>query len=295
MSKNQYQQRMSKVVDYIEKHLDSQLNIERLSKIACYSEFHFHRIFRAYVGESIYAFKKRLLLERAVKQLRFSKDSITEVAFNCGYDNQASFNKAFKKHYSVTPSQVRSKRVSIQLTINQPHTWQENSLPMTKRQKDSINPEIRLLKPINLIGARARGQYQQAASEAWGKIMKFAYSNRLMKKEVRLFGLSHDDPSVTEPEHIRYDACLDLEVDIHDQPDLMKQSISSGNYAVFLHKGSYEGLAELYAYAFNRWLPESQYKLRDSQCCFEVYLNRDPRRTKPENLKTEVYIPLNKV
>ena len=62
---------------------------------------------------------------------------------------------------------------------------------------------------------------------------------------------------------------------------------------MFLHKGVYEGLQQSYAYIFNEWLPESGHSLRDENTCFEIYLNRDPRKTKPENLRTEIYIPLN--
>jgi AraC family transcriptional regulator len=40
-----------------------------------------------------------------------------------------------------------------------------------------------------------------------------------------------------------------------------------------------------------QWYPESGEKLRDLPC-FDVYLNRDPRRTKPENLRTEIYVPV---
>ncbi|VAW34169.1 hypothetical protein MNBD_GAMMA01-1955 [hydrothermal vent metagenome] len=48
---------------------------------------------------------------------------------------------------------------------------------------------------------------------------------------------------------------------------------------------------QTYGYIFNQWLPNSGYKLRAAPC-FDLYLNKDPRRTKPENLKTEVHIPL---
>ncbi len=67
MSKQIHHERMNKVVQYIDHNLDVEITIAELSKIACYSEYHFHRLFRAYVGESIYGYRKRLLLERAVK------------------------------------------------------------------------------------------------------------------------------------------------------------------------------------------------------------------------------------
>jgi len=81
-------------------------------------------------------------------------------------------------------------------------------------------------------------------------------------------------------------------VDISTEKNLKKSCIAAGKYAVFLHKGAYENFQETYAYIFNQWLPESSYQLQDDKVCFEIYLNRDPRRTKPENLKTEIYIPL---
>lgn len=39
------------------------------------------------------------------------------------------------------------------------------------------------------------------------------------------------------------------------------------------------------------WVVQEGVKLRDAPL-FEKYLNRDPRRTKPENLRTEIYVPI---
>ena len=67
--------------------------------------------------------------------------------------------------------------------------------------------------------------------------------------------------------------------------------ISGGKYAVFSHKGPYTNLSDTYNAIFMEWLPDSGNELRNLPS-FEIYLNRDPRRTKPENLKTEIYIPI---
>ncbi len=272
---------MNKVIQHIEDSLDSEINIYKLSKIACYSEFHFHRLFRSYIGESVYAYRKRLLLERAIKHLLYSDENITQIAFNCGYENQSSFNKAFKGHFSYTPSQVRKQRLSIDTFKTKPDS--NRSIEMT--------PEIIRVEDIKVICAREIGGYSESASKAWGRIMRFAYSNKFMNENVRRIGISHDDPDVTDAEHIRYDACVDIDVDISTEDNLKKQTILGGSYAKFLHKGAYENFKDTYAYIFNEWLPESHYKLQDKPC-FEIYLNRDPRKTKPENLKTEVYIPI---
>jgi AraC family transcriptional regulator len=282
MSKTQHQKRMNKVVQFIECNLHEELDISYLSTIAYYSEFHFHRLFRAYVGESVYAYRKRLLLERAVKQLRYSSAQITDIAFDAGYNNQASFNKAFKNQYHCSPSLIRKNGVS-----KQTHT-----LNIEPIRNVNMKPTIKEIQAIKVTCAREVGSYQQAAQNAWGRIMKYGYSNRLMAKEVRSIGISHDDPSVTTPEQIRYDACLELDFDIKSEENLFKHVIAGGKHAVFLHKGAYEELQNTYAFIFNTWLPQSDFDIKEKQPCFEIYLNRDPRKTKPENLKTEIYIPL---
>jgi len=286
MSKELHQKRMNNVVQYIEKHIDEALNISTLSSLSCYSEFHFHRLFRSYIGESVYGYRKRLLLERAVKQLLYSQESITEIAFNAGYENQTSFNKAFKHQYSYTPSQVRKQKVSIR----------QQPLKLDDNRQIKMKVTITDIEDIHVICARETGSYDIAAPKAWQRIMKFGYSNRLMNKDVRSIGITHDDPKVTAANQIRYDACLDLEtpptIKLAPQDNLSEHTIVGGKYAVFMHMGEYQYLANTYADIFNEWLPSSRFELRDEHPCFEVYLNRDPRKTKPENLKTEIYVPL---
>ena len=154
-----------------------------------------------------------------------------------------------------------------------------------------MKAEIVELDAICLTCVRKVGPYSESPSQAWGKIMKFAYSNKLMSKDVRRVGISHDDPAVTEPERIRYDACIDIDVNVENEAELHNATIPGGKFAKFIHKGSYDLFAQSYAWIFNEWLPESGYQLSDRPA-FEVYLNKDPRRTRPENLTTENYIPL---
>ena len=139
MSKIQHQERMNKVVQFIEGHLDEQLNVRYLSNLAYYSQFHFHRLFRSYIGESVYAYRKRLLLERAVKQLLHSSSAITDIAFDAGYNNQASFNKAFKNQYYCSPSELRKKGGSNQ----------QQSSNLTIERNVDMKPTIKDLEAIN--------------------------------------------------------------------------------------------------------------------------------------------------
>ncbi|MCP5079676.1 MAG: AraC family transcriptional regulator [Psychromonas sp.] len=272
--------RMKQVMSYIETHLDDNPTLKELSAIACYSEFHFQRLFQAFVGEAIHSYKRRLLLERAVHHLRYSQLTITDIALQSGFETSSAFNKAFKKRFNHAPSTIRTQ-----------HDIDTQYMPVTDKRSLKMKADIQQIKDIAVISARGTGEYSDAAKIAWETLMPFAYGNRLMQKETRSFGIGHDNPHVTNNEKLRYDACLNLEADISEYPALQKQVITGGKYALFIHKGSYENLSQSYNFIYNEWLMNSEFELRDLPC-FEEYLNRDPRRTKPENLKTIIYLPL---
>ena len=272
--------RMKQVTSYIESHLDEKPTLKELSAIACYSEFHFQRLFQAFTGEALHSYKRRLLLERAVHQLRYSPLSITDIAWQSGFETPSAFNKAFKQRFNSSPSQVRAR-----------HDIDTQYMPINDNRELHMKAEIKKIADIAVISARGIGDYSQAAKQAWETLMPFAYGHQLIQKETRSFGIGHDNPQVTASDKLRYDACLDLDADISHSPALQKQIICGGKYALFLHKGAYENLSDSYNFIYNEWLLNSEFELRDTPC-FEEYLNRDPRRTKPENLKSIIYIPL---
>lgn len=156
---------------------------------------------------------------------------------------------------------------------------------------------IKDIEDLKVIFVYKTGKYSESASKAWSVLCKFAYSNSIGKenkvitKESKFIGVGYGNPDTTPEEKLRYDACITVDHDIEVTREVNQNVIKGGKYALFLHKGPYETLKETYNEIFSEWLPKSSHKLREIPC-FEMYLNRDPRRTKPENLKTEIYIPI---
>lgn len=62
-----YVKRILKVLIYIEDHVEEEMTLDELAKVACLSPFHFHRLFQAIVGETLYKYAKRLRLEKAAE------------------------------------------------------------------------------------------------------------------------------------------------------------------------------------------------------------------------------------
>src|SRR3984957_8075979 len=135
---SEYAQRINQVIDYLRGNLDRQVKLEELAKIACFSEFHFHRIFGAISGETVNNFTNRLRLEKAARLLRYSEQNLTDIALECGFSSSATFSRAFRSGYDTSPSQFR-KSGEIKKSKICKELFPENQygLPMSAEEKRS--------------------------------------------------------------------------------------------------------------------------------------------------------------
>ena len=77
-----YKQRMLRVLVYIQDHLDEPIELADLATIACFSPYHFHRIFRGMLGEPVKEHIRRLRLESAASSLKNGRQPIVQLAFD---------------------------------------------------------------------------------------------------------------------------------------------------------------------------------------------------------------------
>ena len=88
-TRKEYAARMNRVVDNIESHLADPLDLRHLAGVACFSPFHFHRLFRAWMGETLQDFVHRLRLERAAQILVFQRSkSVSDISLDCGFSSR---------------------------------------------------------------------------------------------------------------------------------------------------------------------------------------------------------------
>ena len=254
------------------------ITLEELVEFSGFSYFHFHRLFMAYVGESLKQYIKRIRLERSAYELNYKRLTITQVAMNAGYETPSAFNKAFKDFFQTTPSLYKKIEIKV-------------------KEYEMIEPKaIVTIEDIEVYALRHMGDYSKVGS-AFEVLMKWAYTNKikhkknLMGKDAYAYGVSYDDPNVTHIDKLRSDACISNTDKVEVQKGIIATKIREGKYAQFLHKGPYTNLKETYNNIFSSYIKDNDITLRDVPV-FEQYLNRDPRRTKPENLKTLIHIPI---
>lgn len=98
---------VKKVIDYIEKNLGKEINLDKISKNIGYSKFYLNRIFTEYTGITMYKYLKNRRLTVAAQKLVKTDEPIMQIAFEAGYDTQQSFSFAFKQLYVYPPKIYR--------------------------------------------------------------------------------------------------------------------------------------------------------------------------------------------
>lgn len=93
----------------IQSHLFEPLNIEDLSTLTNLSVSTFKRKFKATFNDSPARYIKRKRLENAVELLKIGSKRITDVCYDCGYNDLGHFSKLFRSHFGITPSNYREK------------------------------------------------------------------------------------------------------------------------------------------------------------------------------------------
>jgi AraC family transcriptional regulator len=289
-----YKRRLLRVLVHIQQHLDDALGLHELAGLACFSPYHFHRIFKGMVGESVKEHIRRLRLERAASRLKLSTAPVTDIAFDAGYESHEAFTRSFRAAFGASPTQFRSStrsritptaRSGLHYRDGKPASDFKAAQPGGK----SMKVKIEYKESIRVAFMRHVGPYDEVGA-AWDKLLPRLGKDGLLGGDALILGICHDDPEVTPPEKIRYDACVTVDEGFVPEGEIGVQVIPGGDYAVTTHFGPYQKLGDTYTRLLGQWLPRSGRELRSTPC-FEVYLN-DPQSTEPEDLLTDIYAPL---
>ncbi|MHC4745443.1 MAG: AraC family transcriptional regulator, partial [Planctomycetota bacterium] len=268
-----YKERIGRVLEFIRQHLDEEIPLEQFAKVAHFSPYHFHRIFTGMVGESLKEHIRRLRLQRAAMRLKHTDRSVLEIALEAGYETHEAFTRAFGAMLGRSPSAFRSEKGLLQKDNTFAARYQDGGGLKDielKTGDETMDVEIKCLEPVRVAFVHHVGPYNEVG-EAWGKLCTKLGAAGLLGGDTQFIGVCYDDPDVTPPEKIRYDACVNVDEGFEAEGDIGVQTLASGEYAVTTHTGPYDRLGKTYAKLFGQWLPQSGREVR-SEPCLEFYL-----------------------
>ncbi len=287
-----YKQRILRVLVHIQQHLGSPLSLDELASIACFSPYHFHRIFTGMVGESVKEHVRRLRLEQAAGDLKLGCAPVTRIALEAGYESHEAFTRSFKAAFGVSPSRFR-RAAAIAASRVPSGVHYSGGEPVTHfrtvHRGGAMKVEIKRVAPMRVAFVRHQGPYSQVGV-TWDRLTTVLGSEGWLGGDAMCIGICHDDPEITPADKVRYDACVTVDEQFEPRGDIGVQEIPGGEYAMATHRGPYDRLGQTYTALLGDWLPRSGRALRHSPC-FEVYLN-DPQSTEPAELLVDVYAPL---
>jgi len=295
MSRNrrEYERRVNRVVDYIEKNPSAELSLERLAKIAAFSPHHFHRIFRAVTNETLYGFSQRLRIEKAAQALLASTErSVTDAAHRSGFASAATFARAFKSHFGMSATQWRMgghrswrklKRASkpgiairkASKAIRAGHADTDDRL---KRPKQQV--AIKRLPGLRYVYMRYVGPYgAQGIPRLWEKLRQWMTAHELDVASSICLGVAYDNANIAAANTCRYDAGVVVPADFDADRNVNIAEIASGRYAISDFEGTADDIEEAWLCTFGVWLPDSGFE-PDDKPCLELYRGAtavDPR------------------
>lgn len=272
-----YADRLERVVAHIGEHLDETLSLERLASVACFSPYHFHRIFRTAMGETTDQSVRRLRMHRAAVDLSQRSIPLARVASRAGYGSAEAFSRAFSAAYGCAPSEYRVETVA------------QTSAPGRSAVSETYEVSVEEVDGFALAGVPHHGDYQQIGA-AFGRVYAWAGPRGLIGPNVRSIALYYSDKSSVPTDELRSFAGLAVDDDFEPAGDIEVVRIEGGPVARLLFQGPYSALDQPYEYLFGEWLPASGREPRD-QPAYEEYLN-NPRQTPPSELLTAICLPL---
>lgn len=279
-----YRERFSMVCDYIARHLDEPLTLEKLSALACCSPYHFHRQFLAFSGQPLYCYIQWLRLRRASWRLAFNpQDKVIDIALDAGFQSPESFSRAFRSALGKSPRQFRQRPDWLDWHQRVPKMASQELQTMEVKIVDFPHTQVAMLQHR---GSPALVNDSAATFIAWRKRTGLSPVS-----ESQTFGIAWDDPATTSAEAFRFDICGSVTTAIPENDcGVINGEIAGGRYAVGRHSGSLDNLSQTVWAMFRDWLPGSGETLRDAPVFFHYlnFINDVPEH----QLQTDIYLPL---
>ncbi len=292
-----YVDRVNRAIDHVVANLAEPLRLEDLAGVACFSPFHFHRVFGAIVGETPAQFVKRLRLERALSiMLRTPGRSLTDVALDCGFSSSADFSRSFKKKYGVPPSAFdrdewrRTKRGEMDALVESGDaSLRVERLPVGENP-DGFVVELRDLPARTMAYIRVLDPYRaNVVVEASERLV--AWAEREGVADRPWYGYMWDDPEVVELADCRYDVAVEAQ-GVAPEGEVGRYAFPAMRVAEVTIRGGIELEMRALDWLFGTWLPTSGY-VPDDQPCFEAWIGR-PFAHGLEHFELRVQLPVRR-
>ena len=291
-----YVGRVNRAIDHITRNLAEPLQLEDVARVAAFSPFHFHRIFRALVGETLAAFIKRVRLERAVYLLAHRKAaSLTEIALACGFSSSSDFSRSFRKTFGVPPRVFDVERwrgagrEHMQDALTPPEARHFLARLPPGENPDGFVVRLRDLPERRVAYIRVHRPYEgSGVLEATRRLLAWARSRGL--EGGQWLGYQWEDPDIVPLEKCRYDVGLEVPAGVVLEGGISETTFPPMRVAELDICGAIDLEMRALDWLNSTWLPSSG-DAPDHQPGFEAW-NGEPFAHGMEHFDLRVQLPV---
>ncbi|MBI5540210.1 MAG: AraC family transcriptional regulator [Bacteroidia bacterium] len=270
-NKQEIIERVAKVVRHIEHNIDKEMPLEELASIACFSPFHFQRIFKEFIQETPKQFIKRLRLDESAHVIAlYPEKSMIEVAIQCGFKSAIVFSRAFKDYYKISPDNFRKSSELEKIRICQipnngrkqlgnPDAYFINS--NKKLEFSDFKVEIIKRPEKKFIYLQTSLDDISLILESFKKIYRWADVRGLLTPDTEIFGSMKDYPLYTPLDKCRFLTCISVETEPEVSGLICYSELPPTTYSCFTATGGITDMIKAVTYWSNIWLPESGYRV----------------------------------
>lgn len=258
-----YHQRINRVIDHIRENLTEPLSLEHLARIARFSPYHFHRIFKSIAGEPLHACVRRLRLEKAVFRMQHGpRATLTQIALECGFASSSDFSRAFKQVYGFSPRGysrerfLQDSKIRQDLLANAGYGFDQ---PPEPRNPDRFRVRLvdwpaRRIAYVRVIGTEDMNRVMAG----YERLMAWAEPRGL--QSATLLGMSPDDPDITPLSKYQIDWGLILPAGVKTDGEIDEGVVRANRFAYVSFKGDLHKEDRAWKYLVHVWLPQSGYE-----------------------------------
>ncbi|QQP95303.1 AraC family transcriptional regulator [Lysobacter enzymogenes] len=265
-----YYSRMRNVLAHIDRNLDSDLDLDAVSRAAAFSKFHFHRQFAAAFGLSLHRYVQLMRMRRASQRLTSSEmPSVTDIAMEAGYDAPEAFARAFRQRLGQSPSSFRkAPDWGVWLAAFGPLDNARNKLMHIVFDRNDVVVREVADTPVAMIEHRGD---RSAIAETRERFMRWRKSAGLPPESSPSFMVFRSERTPADPADYSMDLCVatDRPITANDA-EVKPGTIPGGRCAVLRYPGNTDNLEPAALYLYRDWLPASGEEARD----FPLYCRR---------------------
>ncbi len=307
-SLQEYKARIQRAVDHVEKNAADRISLAILAEVSCFSPYHFHRIFRAFVGETPGGFVNRIRLEKAASRLiTYPSEPISEIASKCGFTSSPAFSRAFRDYFGCSASEWRGGKLeglpggkndkandtrregASDSSVCQ--SDDENSTSAAARTEGMlVRTEIKSMPSFHVAYLTYLHSRDEKVGKFFDRLWRWAGSRGLLTDDVRLIGIAPDNPKVAAHDKCRHYACLTVPAHIVSDDEIGVADIQAAKCVVARFEGMQREIAQAYDELFGKFIPENGYQPADLPA-YEIYYN-DPQSNSGKDFTLDLCVPV---